>query len=142
MKTKDSCLFDGNMPMNDVQKRLAVPAAEVKRKSEKKCLVRYNGDTFVVSKEKEGYQASVHIPGYLFWVIWLVLFVLFFFVRGGLASGSASADSTVATVSSSVGISLVPAFILYWIFAEVYSASKKKNLARFCNEVTGSDKVK
>ena len=77
-------------------------------------------------------------PGYLFWVLWLVLSVLFIFVRGGLAADGASADGTVAFISSCIGVALVPAFILYWIFAEVYSAMKKKELSRFCNEVTGA----
>ena len=135
MGKNNNCLFGSHLPIQEVQKNLGIPGAEVKIKKDKKILVNYNGEHFVVSKEKEGYRASVDIPGYLFWVIWALVALLLFFVLGGGGS-SASADSVVPFITKCIGGSLPLAFLLYWICAEIYSSIKKKTLMEYCHRVS------
>ena len=134
MKKENDRLFEGTTPMDVVQKRLEIPGAEVKPVDDRKFLVKYCGQNYVVAKGKEGYRASVDIPGYLFWVLLLLMFLVIFFVRGGSSIGS-TGDSLVSFISFSLGAALVPAFVLYWIIAEIISASKKKGLKEYCDKV-------
>ena len=136
MKKEKKCLFDSSMSMDEVQKRLEIPGAEVCQAGGRKCLVKYGGGHFVVSREKDGYRASVDIPGYLFWVLLVLCFIVIFYLRGGFDILQSSSESIVSLVGVCLGGALIPSFVLYWIIAEVYSASKKHILMDFCNKVS------
>lgn len=140
MGNKKKSLFDSGMPVEAVQKRLEIPGAQVTRVSDKKLRVTYDRDHFIVDKEKEGYRASVDVPGYLFWVLLLFFAPLWFcvnaFVKTKTGGGLASADGIVTLASQSLGGALVLAFFFYWITAEIYTAVKKKKLARYCQLVS------
>lgn len=137
MGKKQKCLFDGNMPIEVVHQKLEIPGAEVRCISDKRIRVTYGRNHFVVDKEKEGYRASVDVPGHLFWVLWL-LFTSFLILMQILdGKGIASADSIVPLFFRSLANALIFAFIFYWITAEIYTAVKKKKLAEYCRAVTG-----
>lgn len=137
MGKKQKCLFDGNMPIEVVHQKLEIPGAEVRRISDKRIRVTYDRNHFVVDKEKDGYRASVDVPGHLFWVLWL-LFTSFLILMQILdGKGIASADSIVPLFFRSLASALIFAFIFYWIIAEIYTAVKKKKLAEYCRAVTG-----
>ena len=137
MGKKQKCLFDGNMPIEVVHQKLEIPGAEVRRISDKRIRVTYDRNHFVVDKEKDGYRASVDVPGYLFWALWLLFTLLWFLMSVMNGKGIASAESIVPLFFSSLASALIFAFIFYWITAEIYNSVKKKKLAEYCRAVTG-----
>ena len=122
-KDKIKVLFDGNTSIDEVRKRLEKVGAEVKPKGGKSFIVKYNNTDFNVEKGKEGWRAGVKIPVYAFFIILALISIVLFFLKG---NGNMNADSFAYGIGSAIGTGLVPAVILYWIFAEVYNGLKKK----------------
>ena len=137
MGNRQKVLFDGNLPIEVVHKKLEIPGAEVRRVSDKRIRVTYDRNHFVIDKEKDGYRANIDVPGYLFWVLWLLFSLLWFLLQIMNGKGISSADSFVSLFFTSLGSALVFAFIFYWISAEIYTSVKKKKLAEYCRSVSG-----
>ncbi len=132
-KDNNNMLFDASMPMDEVRKKLEKVCTEVRPKGKKTFRVKYNKKYFVVSKEEEGYKATVNIPVLTFFSIWLVASFLMFFLT--IKTGNVTTDNLGYVIGRSIGICLIPAFILYWIFAEICIRRRKDDLDRFCKEV-------
>lgn len=133
-KDKNNMLFDASMPMDEVRKRLEKVCTEVTPKGKKNFLVKHDKKYFVVSKEKEGYKASVNIPLYVFFILWLLLSLLYFFIKY-YNNGGMTPDYISSAIGGAIGGGLIPAVLLYWIFAEINIRCRKDDLNRFCKEV-------
>ena len=84
-----------------------------------------------IVRKKNGYDVSPDIPGYMFFVIYGALFVLYIVF----------AIFSSAFFSGIVGViipGLLVAFIVYWIYAEIYSSNRAYIVKQFVDSLPPS----
>lgn len=107
---------------------------EVKRLDKKSLLINHNGTKIIISKKKKGYDVSPNIPGYAFWIFFILVALVSFLLNIGTFEGINEDNWTDFVIVPAVQ-GLIFGSILYWIFAEIYLATKKSNIKDFVNSL-------
>jgi len=126
--------ISANISVEELKNELIKSYEDVKQKGKKSLLLTYNGTKVIISKQKKGYDVSPNVPGYVFWVIFLV-YVIFFFCINNVDFSAINWDNGPGLVGELVGEGLVVSIILYWIFAEIYVKTKKQTIKDFCDSL-------
>lgn len=96
------------------------------------CLqLNYQNQKLNIVRKKNGYDVSPDIPGYMFFVIYGALFVLYIVF----------AIFSSVFFSRIVGViipGLLVAFIVYWIYAEIYSSNRAYIVKQFVDSLPPS----
>ena len=136
MKKDDSTkLFDIQSSMDDVVKKcFEKKCYDLKQSGKKSIELKFEGNTFVIQKKKDGYYASNSFPGYIFFIIWGLVSLIVFFVKFKGVFGY-PADVISSSIGAAIGLALIPSYILYLIIALIYDSKKKKALEMFCKKI-------
>ncbi|MBO4653952.1 MAG: YfhO family protein [Bacteroidales bacterium] len=118
METTDSYkLFDSSMSMDDVQKNLEKICTKVKRKGQKTLTAKFQRDTFLIVKEKDGYYARNKFPIVLYIIVYSIVSILLAIIAEG-----------------NFIIGFIPTFILMLIVWDIHNSIKQKPLEHFYEE--------
>lgn len=126
--------ISANISLEKLRCELGKTYEDVKQKSEKSLVLNYNGTKVIISKKKKGYYVSPNIPGYAFWIFFFC-YIIIFLLSSKVNFSAINWDNGPAFVGRLVGSGLCVGGILYWIFAEIYVASKKRKIREFCNSL-------
>ena len=123
-----------SISVDELKNELVKTYEDVKQKGKKSLTLNYNGTKMIISKQKKGYDVSPNVPGYVFWVIFLI-YLIFFFYMNKVDFSAINWDNGPGFVGGLIGTGLIIAIILYWIFAEVYVKTKKQTIKEFCDSL-------
>ena len=123
-----------NISIQDLRNELSKTYDDVKPKGRKSLTLNYKGTMVVISKQKKGYDVSPDVPGYAFWIFFLLIVVLYFCFTN-INFDAVNEDNWPSLVINPAVRGLVFGGILYWIFAEFYVAAKKGNIKDFCESL-------
>lgn len=122
MKNDESLkCFEGNMPVEDVQKNLEKFCSKVKFKKNK-FIVKHDKTDFYLFRKNEGYYAAIKPSiGAIFLVFLVCLLVFVMFI-----------------VLLEMVLGAIPACLMGWAGMQIYYSTKRKDLQRFCEEARKS----
>lgn len=98
----------------------------VKQKGKNTISLIFEGNKLNIVKKKKGFDVSPDVPGYMFFIFYTICFILF------ISSMNLGQEEISSIIGYGLGSALLPAFIVYWIFAEIYAKTKKKKVENFC----------
>lgn len=123
-----------NISVEDLRNELSNTYDNVKPKGRKSLTLNYNGTKIIISKQKKGFDVSPNIPGYVFWIFFLLVVILYF-LFSNINWDAINEDNWPSLVIDPAVRGFVFGGILYWIFAEVYIMTKKKIIKDFCDSL-------
>lgn len=123
-----------NISVEDLRNELSNTYDNVKPKGRKSLTLNYNGTKIIISKQKKGFDVSPNIPGYVFWIFFLLVVILYF-LFSNINWDAINEDNGSSLVFDPAVRGFVFGGILYWIFAEVYVMTKKKEIKDFCDSL-------
>jgi hypothetical protein len=123
-----------NISVEDLRNELSNTYDNVKPKGRKSLTLNYNGTKIIISKQKKGFDVSPNIPGYVFWIFFLLVVILYF-LFSNINRDAINEDNWPSLVIDPAVRGFVFGGILYWIFAEVYIMTKKKIIKDFCDSL-------
>lgn len=126
--------ISANISIEELRNELGKIYENVKPKGKNSLILDYNGTKIVISKQNKGYDVSPNIPRYVFLFFFFLALFLFSFMNK-VDIDAINWDNGPGLVGELVVKGLVVGGILYWIFAEIYVASKKGTIMKFCDSL-------
>lgn len=123
-----------NISIEDLKKKLSKTYDDVKQKGGKTLILNYYGTKVEISKQKKGYDVSPNIPGYVFWLFFLLVVIIFFCINNPNWS-AVNSDNWPNLIIPPTLWGLFLGGGLYWIFAEIYVALKKGKIKEFIDSL-------
>ncbi len=123
-----------NISVENLRNELSNTYDNVKPKGRKSLTLNYNGTKIIISKQKKGFDVSPNISGYVFWIFFLLVVILYF-LFSNINRDAINEDNWPSLVIDPAVRGFVFGGILYWIFAEVYIMTKKKIIKDFCDSL-------
>ena len=123
-----------NISVDELRKELCKTYNNVKIISKGSLLLDYFGTKVIISKQKKGYDVSPNIPGYVFWLFFLLVVIIFFCINN-VNLDNINSDNWPDLIFPPAISGLVFGGILYWIFADIYVVLKKGKIVKFINSL-------
>ena len=124
-----------NVSIEDLCEELRKSYDDVKIKGKNHIALNYSGTKINILKKKKGYHVSPDVPGYMFWLCFFAVVILFFcFNKVDFAA--VNSDNWPSLIVAPAVSGLVFGGLLYlFVVSEVYAASKKKVVKEFCDSL-------